>query len=164
MADRELKWDDEIDNDDGGWTLLEAGEYGFRVTGFERKRFGGSYKLPPCSQAALTLEVGSTATGKTTLVENLFLHSVTEGLLCAFFRAIGARKHGERMAMDWGSVVGKSGRCLIGIREWTGRDGEKKQSNEVKKFLDPGDDVIVAPEPAAPAAPKAPAATDDIPF
>ena len=39
--------------------------------------------------------------------------------------------------MDWDHVIGKSGRCEIGIREWIDRDSASRQSNEVKKFLEP---------------------------
>ena len=49
--DREFGWDDVIENDGKGWVLLPDGEYPFTVLSFERKRYGGSAKLPPCNQA-----------------------------------------------------------------------------------------------------------------
>ena len=141
MADvvgRELKWDDTIENDGSDWTLLPAGEYTFRVVGFERKRFAGSAKLPACNQAVVKIEVGD-AESSTTVDHNLYLHTKTEGLLCAFFRAIGTRKHGERVVMDWSKVIGATGRCKVGVRDWTGKDGAVHQSNQVEKFLDPAE-------------------------
>ncbi len=152
-AERALDWNDPIENDGGDFTLLEPGEYPFRVTGFERKRFGGSAKLPPCNQAAITLDVGDAETS-TTIVNNLFLHSKTEGLLCQFFRAIGARKHGERLVMDWSKVVGATGMCKVKTRNWTGNDGQQRQSNEIEKFLDPPENAGTGSAPAQ----------DDIPW
>ena len=142
-VDRELGWNDPIEHDGSEWTLLPAGEYAFRVAKFERKRFGGSAKLPPCNQAALVLEVGD-AEQATTVTHNLYLHSKTEGLLCAFFRSIGARQHGERLVMDWSKVVGATGRCRVKVRDWTGKDGQTRQSNEVDRFLDPSEEAVAA--------------------
>ena len=40
--------------------------------------------------------------------------------------------------MNWSKVVGSKGRCKVGVREWVSdRDGEKKQSNEIKRFYEP---------------------------
>ena len=52
---RELDWDDEIENEGGGWVLLPEGEYDFIVEKFERGRHEGSAKIPPCNKAVLTL-------------------------------------------------------------------------------------------------------------
>ena len=75
--------------------------------------------------------------GTTTLKHNLYLHSNVEGLLCAFFTAIGQRKKGERLTMNWSRVVGSKGRCRVGTRKWKGDDGEERSSNEIKRFLEP---------------------------
>jgi hypothetical protein len=135
MIERELGWDDEIQNDGEEFTLLEPGEYSFFVKSFEKKRFAGSAKLPPCNMATLKIRIED----KATVEHNLYLHTKTEGLICAFFRAIGSRKHGERIVPDWSKVPGSSGRCVVEIREWTGRDGNVMKSNQIKKFLDPVD-------------------------
>lgn len=87
--DREYDWGDVIENDGPSYTLLPEGEYPFEVVSFERKRFAGSAKLPPCNQAELTLLVDGGTLGRTTVYHSLFLHTKTEGLLCAFFTAIG---------------------------------------------------------------------------
>ena len=62
MADqvqgKELGWNDTIEHDGSDWVLLPPGEYPFTVEKFERARFAGSAKLPPCNQAKLTLTVG----------------------------------------------------------------------------------------------------------
>ena len=134
--DRELDWNDSIENDSPDFILLEEGEYVFTVDHFEKDRHPGSEKLPPCNKAVLYLNV-ETPQGVATVRHNLFLHTRTEGMVCAFFTAIGQRQHGQRVTMNWSAVPGAKGRAKIGIREYNG-----KKYNEVKKFL----------EPAAPAA------------
>lgn len=128
--DRELSWDDSVDANADSFTMLEPGEYDFQVVSFERARFPGSPKLPPCPQAKVKLIVGGVQ-----MEHNLFLHSKCEGLICAFFKAIGARKSGERLQMDWNKISGATGRCQVGIRKWTGKDGSVKESNDISKFL-----------------------------
>ena len=56
-ADGALDWDCEITSEGGEFTLLPDGDYPFTVTKFERQRFDGSAKLPPCNKAELTLSV-----------------------------------------------------------------------------------------------------------
>ena len=135
--DQEFGWDDVIENDGKGWVLLPDGEYPFTVLSFERKRYGGSAKLPPCNQAELTIEIDGGSLGKTTVFHSLFLHTKTEGLLCAFFTSIGQRKHGEPLRMNWPAVIGAKGRCKVYIDKWTGRDGKERESNKIDKFLEP---------------------------
>jgi hypothetical protein len=139
MADRELGWNDEIENDGQEFRILPAGEYPFRVEKFERTRYTpkeGS-KLPACNAAKLTLNVGGAGDDAGATVEtNLYLVQSQEWKLCSFFRSIGSRKHGERVQMNWNKVVGSTGMCKIKIRTWKGRDGEDRQSNEVEAFID----------------------------
>lgn len=138
MADyieRELDWDDEIERE-SDFVLLPEGDYNFTVTAFERARHEGSEKLPPCKKAIVTLTIDAPE-GKAAIKHNLFLHQRCEGLLSQFFIGIGQKKHGEPLKMDWTRVVGAGGRCKIGIRNWTDKDGNPHQSNEVKKFYEP---------------------------
>lgn len=135
---RELDWDGQIENDGADFTLLPEGEYDFQVKNFTRARHPGSAKLPPCNKAVLSIDLMD-EDGRTlsNIDHNLFLHTKTEGLLCQFFRSIGARKHGEKLVMDWNKIIGKAGRCKVIVRDWQGKDGTKKQSNQIDKFLDP---------------------------
>lgn len=146
--EREFEWDDQILEESSGFELLPEGEYDFTVTKFERGRHTGSAKLPPCNKAILTLEL-SNAQASGSIVHNLFLHTKTEGLLSAFFIAIGQKKHGEPLRMNWQAVIGAKGRCKVGVRSWTGKDGQEKKSNEIAKFLEPSA-VPVQPYSAAP--------------
>lgn len=138
-TEREFGWDDVIEKDGEDFVVLPAGDYDFEITGFERGRHEGSEKLPPCNKAMLSIKIVS-GTDTTTIKHNLFLHSKTEGLLCAFFTSIGQRKKGEKLQMNWNNVIGSRGRCKLTVREWTSENGEKKQSNQINKFYEPKED------------------------
>jgi len=132
--ERELSWDDEIEKDSGDFILLPEGDYFFTVSKFERGRFAGSTKMPACNQAKLELTVHSPEYGDVTVFHNLFLHTKTEGLLSNFFAGIGQKKKGEKLRMNWSTVVGAKGKCQLEINSYTGNDGKEKTNNQVKKF------------------------------
>ena len=134
--ERELGWDDEISKE-SEFVLLPEGDYDFKVVNFSRGRHAGSQKLPACNKAELKIEVRDNKGNKSTINHDLFLHTKTEGLLSAFFIAIGQKKHGEPLRMNWNSVVGSTGRCKVTIDTWTGKDGTQKQNNKVSKFYEP---------------------------
>lgn len=138
-----MDWDSEISKD-SEFVLLPAGEYPFKVVKFEKGYHNGSANLDPCKKAMLTIEVCDSKGQKATVTHNLFLHRKVEGLICAFFTAIGQRKHGEAIHPNWGAVLGSTGRCKVGVRNWTSKDGKPMQSNEIEKFLEP-----TAPTPQA---------------
>jgi len=136
--ERELGWDDEISKE-STFTLLPAGEYDFTVKSLERGRYepGPNAKLPSCNMATLTLDV-SDGELNATLQHRLFLHSRCEGMLCEFFLAVGLRRHGEPLKMNWPAIIGRRGRCKVGLRKWNNsQTGEEMQGNEIKRFLDP---------------------------
>jgi len=135
---RELAWDDEIEDDGPSFTIVPEGDYEFEVMKMERARHNGSANLPPCNKAVVHIKITGEG-GETTIKHNLFLHTKTEGLLCAFFRGIGQRKHGEKIAMNWNRVVGSTGRAKVGIRKWTNDDGKEMEFNEIVEFYDPED-------------------------
>lgn len=135
---RELGWEDQIENDGPEFTVLPDGDYDFEVVNFERARHAGSDKLPPCNKAIIHIKIEAKE-GSTTIKHNLFLHTITEGMLCAFFSGIGQRKKGEKLQMNWNKVVGSKGRAKVSIREWISDEGKKIQSNEIKKFYEPAE-------------------------
>lgn len=151
--ERVLGWDDEISNDSSGFEVIPAGIYHFEIVNLKRGQHQPNPqnpgKLPACPKAEIMVRVYSddASNGYVDLNHNLFLHSRCEGMLCAFFLAIGHRKHGEPLRPDWGRVIGARGWCKVSVRDWTGTDGTKHQSNDVKSFIDPA---------------KAP--KDDVPF
>jgi len=139
--ERELGWDDEIQNDSPGFAVAPEGDYDFTVVGLAKERHearpGG--KIPDCPKAVYTLRV-MTLTGPVDFRHNLFLHSRCEGMICEFFTAIGHRQHGQRIKPNYQAAVGATGRCKVGTREHNGNT-----YNEVKKFYEPKPGQPVAP-------------------
>lgn len=142
-VERELGWEDQIENDGPDFEVLPEGDYDFEVTGFERGRHSGSEKLPPCNKAIVSIKVKGEK-GQSTIKHQLFLHTKTEGLLCAFFIGIGQRKHGEKFTMNWNKVVGSKGRCKVYVDKWTNKDGKELTSNKISKFYEPEETIQTA--------------------
>ncbi len=125
----ELGWEDTI-SVENEYIVLPAGDYDFKVEKFERARFNGSEKIPPCNQANLTIVVKDPSTGQDVrILHNLILHTKCEGFLSEFFRGIGQKKKNEPLRMNWQLVPGASGRCKIVPEEYNGN-----KYNKIKKF------------------------------
>lgn len=133
---RELGWEDEIENEGSPRVVLEPGEYPFTVQSFERARFAGSEKVPPCPQAIVHLQINAPESPVPMNV-NLFLHTRFEWKLCQFFTSLGLRQHGEKLRMNWAAVAGRSGRCKITKRTYKDRNDVDREANDVDEFLDP---------------------------
>jgi hypothetical protein len=132
-----LGWDVERiedPNEGGSFALLPDGDYPFIIVKFERGRFDGSDKMCACPKAIITCEINSGEFGTTELKHNLYLNRKTEGLLCQFFTSVSLRKHGEPLVLAWNRVVGLTGMCQLGQREY-----KDKKYNEIRRFLDPPD-------------------------
>ncbi|HEN0438740.1 TPA: hypothetical protein U3P52_001329 [Streptococcus agalactiae] len=131
--EREFGWDDTIQEDAKEFITLQPGDYVFTVTDFERARHTPNPqktgKLPACNKAVISLEI-ETDEGVASLKHNLFLHSSTEGMLSAFFGAIGQKKHGELLKMNWNTVVGATGVCSVKNRTYN-----DNVYNEVKSMI-----------------------------
>ena len=138
----EFDWDTAIEKDGDNFAVLPEGEYEFEVTGFERQRYMPTEKskIPACPMALLKIRVGS-GEQSTMVEEHLYLHSSSEWKLCQFFTAIGQRKRGERLIPNWRAVTGSKGRCKLVIREWTDRNGNKRQNNQISTYLEPDADA-----------------------
>lgn len=129
---RELGWDDTIQKDSNDFITLPEGDYDFTVESYDRGRHNGSEKLPPCNKAILKIRVEGSE-GEVTVTHNLFLHTITEGMLSAFFASIGQKKKGEPLRMNWGTVPGSKGRLKLSVRTYE-KDGETRKINEIKRF------------------------------
>lgn len=132
-VERELSWEDEIVSDGAQFVQLTPGDYQFTVTNFERGRHtpnpnNPNAKLPACNKAIITIEI-ETADGVSQLTHNLFLHTSTEGMLSAFFGAIGQKKHGEPLRMNWNAVIGSKGVARINKRKGSGEYADKEYDN-----------------------------------
>lgn len=160
MSDNEEKvlgWDDPISNDEQGeFVTAPPGEYSFEIVNFSRARHQAKPdgKIPDCPKAVVTVRIYTSEGDKVDVKHNLYLHSRCEGMLCAFFRSIGLRKHGEVFRPDWSRVIGSKGRCKVSVREYVGNNGTKYKANDIKAFLDPPangqQQTTVTPPAAAP--------------
>lgn len=131
MDNNIMDWGDVIESDGQEHKVLPEGDYDFTITKFERGRFPGSPKIPPCNKAILTLNVNGV-----TIKTDLILYKTLEWKLAAFFRSIGQKKHGEKLTMDWNKVEGANGRARISIRKYE-RGGQTYEINDVAEWLDP---------------------------
>lgn len=132
-----LGWDSEIKNDGGDYKLLPEGVYPFTVRSYEKAYNNGTSKIPACPMAKVTLRVGG-GTEASDVTNSLFLDDSQEWKLCQFFLALGMRKHGEAMRIDFDGAIGKSG--WVEIEHYTYTDkGEEKTINSVARYLDPAD-------------------------
>lgn len=142
-----MSWDDIIENDNE-FTVLPEGDYDFTIVDLERKRFEGSEKMSACPKAEVSIKIydrNNQSVGSTTVKENLMLNRKMEWKLCQFFTAIGLRKHGEPLKMNWNNVKGRTGRCKVIINKYTNDKGEEKENNRIDKFYEPVEAPTTAP-------------------
>lgn len=135
VQNMEMDWNDSIETDGQEFVLLPEGDYNFVVTGFERGRFPGGPKVPPCNKAMITIQVNSEE-GVATIKFDLLLYRTLEWKISSFFRCIGLKKHGEKLVMDWSKVVGSYGKCHIKQRSYINQYDEEKFINDVDRFYD----------------------------
>lgn len=131
----ELGWYDTIEDDGSGFIILKEGDYNFTVTDFERGRFPGSAKIPPCNKAVVTLAVQCDE-GLAYVKTDIILARNLEWRISSFFRCIGQKKHGEKLVMNWDKIIGSVGRAHFKPRTYITNDGEERQVNDVGSFYD----------------------------
>lgn len=131
----EIGWDDTIQEDGQDLVLFEEGDYNFTVTNFERGRFPGGPKVPACNKATITVQV-NTKEGIAVVKFDLLLYRSLEWRISSFFRCIGQKKHGEKLTMNWNTVVGSVGRAHFKQRNYTNQYGEEKTVNDLDRFID----------------------------
>lgn len=139
-----MDWNDTIENDGQQFITLPEGDFNFIVSGFERGRFNGSTKIPPCNKATLTLSV-ETAEGTASVRTDLILYRSLEWKIAGFFRAIGQKKHGERVVMDWNKVLGARGRAHFKPRTYL-YNGAERTANDVDYFIDYDEKYFSTPD------------------
>ncbi|RKM55435.1 hypothetical protein D6855_16000 [Butyrivibrio sp. CB08] len=151
-----LDWDGVLENDGSEFIVLPEGDYIFEVTNMERGSFPGSEKMCACAKATLTLKITDAEHGTVNVFDDLILHKKMEWKLSQFFRAIGMKKKGERLVMDWNKVVGSSGRVHIIVNKYTAKDGSQRENNKVSKYYDYDGDAMFMTVPEGSA--------DELPF
>lgn len=131
----EMGWDDTIQEDGQELILLDEGDYNFIVTNFERGRFPGGQKIPTCNKATITVQI-ETDKGLSVIKFDLLLYRSVEWRISSFFRCIGQKKHGEKLTMNWNTVIGSVGRAHVTQRKYTNNYGEEKTVNDIGRFID----------------------------
>lgn len=145
MADTNnfLSWGDSFEVDPTHeFPTLVPGEYPFIIEKVERtsvqKEESDYYG---CPMAAVTFritgkdETGSEAT--ITRTENFMLHMDFLWKISELFISVGLARKGERITPDWTGLPTRAGQCRVKVREYTNRNGDKRKSNDIEKFLDP---------------------------
>jgi hypothetical protein len=130
-----MDWNDSIENDGQEFVLLPEGDYNFTITNFERGRFPGGQKVPACNKAGITIQI-ETNVGIAIVKFDLLLYRSLEWRISSFFRCIGQKKSGEKLVMNWNTVVGSKGRAHIKQRVYTNNYGEDKTVNDLDRFID----------------------------
>lgn len=155
-----LDWDDVISNDGQEFVILPEGDYEFEVSNVERGRFPGGPKLPACNKVIVTLVV-HTPEGIATAKTDLIMHRSLEWKICSFFTAIGLRKHGDQIRMDWKGAVGRHGMAHFKPRSYQKKNGGEGTTNDVDHFIEPSGSERPqgAPAPVPMARPAAAPAT-----
>jgi len=132
-----LSWDSTISNDGTDFKLLEPGTYPFTIKSVE-KSMSTSQRFNGTPMAIVTLRVGVGA-DSADVIDRIILDTDLEWKICQFFRAIGARGHGDSYQMNWDEsyLVGKTGFVEIENREYQS-NGETRHTNQVARYLDMG--------------------------
>lgn len=131
MEERELGWDDEISKE-SSFVELPEGDYDFTVDHYERARFQGSEKIPPCNMATVYFRVYGPDQQEATIRENFILHTRLEWKLSELFRSVGLKKEGEKLRMNWNALPGLTGRAQISLDP--DRNDPNKKYNHIKKL------------------------------
>ena len=137
-----MDWNDSIETDGQEYVLLPEGDYNFTVTHFERGRFSGGPKVPACNKATITVQVEAKE-GTTSVKFDLILYRTLEWRISAFFRSIGQKKHGEKISMNWNTVIGSKGRAHFKQRTYVNQSGEEKTVNDLDRFIDYNEDFFI---------------------
>lgn len=140
---RIMDWDDILESDGAEFVVLPEGDYTFTITNFERGRFPGSAKIPACNKATISINIDNDI-GVATARFDLILYRTLEWKIASFFRCIGQKKHGEKVAMNWNGIIGARGRAHIKPRTYQ-KGSEDRQVNDVERFYDYDESVGFAP-------------------
>jgi len=140
---RIMDWDDVLESDGAEFVVLPEGDYTFTITNFERGRFPGSAKIPACNKATISINIDNDI-GVATARFDLILYRTLEWKIASFFRCIGQKKHGEKVAMNWNGIIGARGRAHIKPRTYQ-KGNEDRQVNDVERFYDYDESVGFAP-------------------
>ncbi len=131
-----MDWDSVLESDGSEFTVLPECDATFEVISMERGTFPGSEKMCASPKATLTLKITDPEHGTINILDDLILHKKMEWKLSSFFRAIGLKQKGERLAMNWSKVVGSKGKAHIIASKYKTKDGQEREVNRIAKYYD----------------------------
>ncbi len=144
-----MTWEDSFEADATApeWKPLPAGTYPFVIEDVERsfvpekKTDGNPRMYAGCPEAVVTFRVtGKNEAGEEVEVElkdKFTLHRNFKWKISQLFISVGLVKQGEQLRMNWPALITRGGQCEVSIREYKGRDGNMKQSNQIDRYCDP---------------------------
>ena len=132
---REIGWDEPIENEGTDFEPVPPGTYEFMVYSMERGRFQGSEKMSACNMATLDLLIKDREGCEHHVFDTLYLHTKAEWRLSQFFLCIGQKKKGEALKPNWNAVPGATGKIELIINEYTDKSGNPRKNNKVSKYL-----------------------------
>ena len=100
-------------------------------------------RFPACNKATISINIDNDI-GVATARFDLILYRTLEWKIASFFRCIGQKKHGEKVAMNWNGIIGARGRAHIKPRTYQ-KGSEDRQVNDVERFYDYDESVGFAP-------------------
>lgn len=145
---RAMELDERISYDGGGsFNAIPDGIWPATVKAVAIENYNGSKNIPACRNAKVTLRVGY-GVDMTDATDNIYLYYNDNGnpnwRIAAFYRAIGYKKHGEEVQMNWseGFLVGKTLWVKTTQREFTFTQGPRKGETGISidiDYIDPED-------------------------
>lgn len=129
--ERELGWEDSIQNDDSFITIPE-GDYDFVIDHYERSRSKGGEKIPPSNMAIVYFRIAGPDGQEVMIREQFILHQRMEWKLSQLFCSVGLKKKGERITMNWNALPGLSGRAHVTLDP--DKNDPKKEYNHIDKL------------------------------
>lgn len=145
MADdiRAMEWDDDATTATSEFTVLEPGTYTFRVEEFQRSEYDGSDKIPACHEADVTISCANADGAQARLTVRFFIVTSMQWKMTQFLKACGTLPPDSpdgtsfKPGQLFKASVGRTGRCVVSKRRFTGRDGNEREANDVREFVVP---------------------------
>lgn len=132
--DRELSMDapQYLDPSLDEFQVLNPGEYDFTVVNWTKERYS-SEKIAECTKVEVTLRLSQNGEEFGEVRDKFYMLESRVKNIVSFFKGVGSLSHDGRVLVDWGTVIGKSGRLTLKIREWQ-YNGKTMRGNDVAKY------------------------------